>query len=149
MGSAAILHAFHKAPLPVAGVILGCPFDDFYHTVENRFSILGLPAFPLAHFLMFWGNRQLGFNAYSFKPMEDAVFVHCPALLLYGAQDRNVLPDQSRSVFMNLGGPKESEVFLDCGHESFYSKDPGQWKEAVFGFLDQNPGSQALQERQP
>jgi hypothetical protein len=138
MGSAAILHAFAQSPLPVDCVILACPFDDFYHTVLNRFSIVGIPPFPLAHFLMFWGSLQMGFNGYTYKPMEDAKSVHCPALLLYGARDRDVRPAEAISVFKNFGGLKELEGFRDCGHESFYSKDPAQWKEAVFGFLDRD-----------
>lgn len=138
LGSSAILHAFTQGPPPVQCVILACPFDDFYHTVRNRFVILGLPSFPLVHFLMFWGSLQLGFNAYSFKPMEDARLVHCPALLLYGAKDRNVLPEESLSIYKNLAGVKTSELFREAGHESFFLRDPTQWKKAVFGFLNRN-----------
>ncbi len=140
LGSSAILHAFTQGPIPADCVILACPFDDFYHTVRNRFFILGLPPFPLVHFLMFWGSLQLGFNGYSFKPMEDARLVHCPTLLLYGAKDHNVLPADSLSIYKNLGGVKESENFLNCGHESFFTRDPMQWREAVFRFLDQKLG---------
>jgi hypothetical protein len=138
MGSAAILHAYAQGPLPADCVILGCPFDSFFHTVQNRFSILGVPPFPLIHFLMFWGSLQLGFNGYSYKPMEDAKSVHCPALLLYGAKDRNVLPSESESVFKCLGGVKSAKEFMNCGHESFFGRDPDPWKKAVFGFLKEN-----------
>lgn len=138
MGSVAILHAFSKYSLSVDCVLLGCPFDSLFHTVQNRFSIMGLPSFPLAHLLAFWGSLQMGYNAFAFKPSEDAKSVHCPALLLYGAKDRNVLPAESELIFKNLGGIKASEVFLNCGHESFLKRDPDQWKKAVFEFLKEN-----------
>ncbi len=136
MGSVAILHAFSRNPLNVKAIILGCPFDSLYHTVNNRFSIMGLPPFPLADLLLFCGSIQLGFNGFTFRPSEDAREVQCPALLLYGALDRNVLPFESRIIFNHLGGVKKSEEFLNCGHESFQSRDPDQWNKAVFGFLE-------------
>lgn len=137
MGSAAILHAFYKYSIPVYCVILSCPFDNLFHTVKNRFSIMKLPSFPLAHILAFWGSLQLGYNVFGFKPSEDAKSVHCPALLLYGSKDQNVLPVESESIFNNLGGIKVAEDFQNCGHESFLKRDPGQWGKAVFGFLNQ------------
>lgn len=138
MGSAAILHSFARYPVQADGVILGCPFDSLFHTVKNRFSIMGLPSFPLAHLLMFWGSVQLGYNAFGFRPSEDAKSVHCPALLLFGARDRNVLPNEAGLILKNLVGTKECWFFPNCGHESGFVNNPDQWKKAVFGFLNHN-----------
>ncbi len=137
MGSAAILRAFARYSIQADAVILGCPFDDFFNTVRNRFSIMGLPSFPLAQLLMFWGSVQLGFSGFDFQPSKDAQAVHCPALLLYGEKDRNVLPSESVTVLKGLAGVKKAEDFLDCGHESFLKKGPEQWKKGVHRFLGQ------------
>ena len=37
-------------------VVLECPFDRLLTTVEHRFELMGVPAFPLARLLTFWGG---------------------------------------------------------------------------------------------
>ncbi len=65
-------------------IIVECPFDRLLSTASNRFAAMGLPAFPAAHLLIFWGGVQQGFNAFRHNPVEYARNVACPVLLLHG-----------------------------------------------------------------
>ncbi|HKM56418.1 MAG TPA: alpha/beta hydrolase, partial [Isosphaeraceae bacterium] len=56
MGSVAILRAIAENGVQPEAVVVECPFDRLLSTVENRFSAIGLPAFPCAHLLVFWGG---------------------------------------------------------------------------------------------
>jgi alpha-beta hydrolase superfamily lysophospholipase len=135
MGSVAILRAIAAHGIQPRAVIIECPFDRLLSTVENRFAALGVPAFPFAQLLVFWGGVQHGFNGFQHNPVDYARSVHCPVLLMQGDQDRRVTPEQARAIFDNLAGAKRLEVFPDVGHQSYLAARPELWSAAVSGFL--------------
>jgi hypothetical protein len=88
----------------LAGIILECPFGTLYKTTCARFDNMGVPAFPMAGILLFWGSVQNGFWAFSHQPEEYAKAVKCPALLLYGEKDEKVSRKEIDIIFENLAG---------------------------------------------
>ncbi len=64
MGAAAVLKAVADDKLQPAALILECPFDSLIGTVRHRFTSRGVPSFPLADLLVFWGGAQEGFNGF-------------------------------------------------------------------------------------
>lgn len=134
MGSAAILRAIFAKGVRPAAVVIECPFDRLIATVGNRFSAMGLPAFPFAQLLVFWGGVQHGFNGFKHNPAEYAKGVECPVLVLHGENDTRVSRAQLESVFNNLGGEKRLK-FFPAGHEACLASDPPQWKRSVSAFL--------------
>jgi alpha-beta hydrolase superfamily lysophospholipase len=138
MGSAAILRAIaHNGAAPDA-VILECPFNRLLTTVGHRFEAMGLPSFPLAELLVFWGGAQHGFNAFAHNPVEDAAAVTCPGLVLNGAHDTWVHPEESEAVCATLGGARQFELFAEAGHQPCLSADAGRWKRLVGEFLTEH-----------
>jgi alpha-beta hydrolase superfamily lysophospholipase len=135
MGSAAALRAVAAHGARPAALVLENPFDRFLSTVENRFGLMGLPAFPAARLLVFWGGVQHGIPAFDHNPVEYAAGVDCPVLLLHGREDRMVTAGQLESIFRRLPGPKRLEWFADVGHGPLLAPHPGQWKQAVSQFL--------------
>jgi alpha-beta hydrolase superfamily lysophospholipase len=135
MGSVAILRAISEKAVQPKAVIMECPFDRLLSTVENRFSAMGLPAFPCAQLLVFWGGVQHGFNGFHHNPVEYARAVHCPVLLMHGEQDPRVTREQAQAVFENLAGEKRFELFPDVGHQSYLTAKEELWKDTVSGFL--------------
>src|SRR5205823_6308378 len=99
MGSAAILRAAAHHAVAADAVILECPFDRLLTTVEHRFGAMGVPAFPLARLLVFWGGVQNGFDAFAHDPVAYAASVKCPALLMHGAHDVRVRPEEAEAVY--------------------------------------------------
>ncbi|HZU36188.1 MAG TPA: alpha/beta fold hydrolase [Gemmataceae bacterium] len=135
MGSAAILRAIRVHGVRPAAVVLECPFDRLLATVENRFHAMGLPSFPAAALIVFWGGVQHGFNGFRHNPAEYARATICPTLLLYGENDQRVTQQQAASVFENLGGEKERHMFPGLGHEDYLATCPAFWKQWVGDFL--------------
>jgi uncharacterized protein len=135
MGSAAILRAIAVHGVEPAAVIVECPFDRLLSTAENRFRAMGLPPFPAARLLVFWGGVQLGFNGFRHNPVDYARQVRCPVLFLQGAQDPRVTLEQAQAVFDNLAGEKSFVLFPTAGHESLLASDPDLWKRSVSHFL--------------
>ncbi len=135
MGSAAALRAVALHGVRPAALVLENPFDRFLSTVENRFGLMGLPAFPAARLLVFWGGVQHGIDAFGHNPVDYAARVECPVLLLHGREDRMVTAEQAESIFRRLPGPKRLEWFAGVGHGPLLAPAPEQWKQAVSEFL--------------
>ncbi len=137
MGSAAILRASAVLGYTPAAIILECPFDRLLTTVGNRFGTMGLPAFPLANLLVFWGGVQQGFNGFQHNPVEYAARIVCPVLHMQSIDDPYVTREQAQAIFDNLAGEKKLELFAGIGHRPYLVDRPEQWRRAVGDFLAQ------------
>jgi len=140
MGSAAVLRAIAAAGVRPDAVILESPFDRLLATTRNRFRAMGLPAFPSAELLLFWGGVQQGFDGFAHNPVDYAAGVDCPALLLHGERDPRVTVEQAGMVFERLPGPKERVLFPGAGHEMLIAAAPELWYQSVARFLEQLQG---------
>jgi alpha-beta hydrolase superfamily lysophospholipase len=142
IGAAAILRAVSVQGARAEALVLECPFDRLVNTVGNRFRAMGLPAFPGARLLVFWGGVQQGFDGFGHNPVDYAADVSCPVLLLHGTDDPWVSVEQVQAIFHELRGPKRLQLFEGLGHESYLATRPGEWTQAVAGFLtDHVPGA--------
>lgn len=119
MGAAAILRAVAARNVRVDGMIVECVFDRFLTTVGHRFQAMKLPAFPFAQCLVFWGGRQLGFNAFAHNPVEYAGQVTVPALVVGGELDPWVKPAETRAVAAAMRGPTTVLVLDGGSHGAF------------------------------
>ncbi len=135
MGAAAVLRAIAVHHVEPDAVVLECPFDRLLNTVKARFQAMGVPSFPAAHLMIFWGSLQRGYNAFRHNPVVYARRVRCPALLLYGRDDRRVSRHDVEAVFAALAGDKEMHLFDGLGHESYVAQKPDEWKGYVAPFL--------------
>jgi uncharacterized protein len=135
MGSAAILRAIAREGVTADAVIIETPFDRLINTARNRFNLMGLPAFPAAELLVFWGGVQQGFNGFEHNPVEYARSVKCPVLMMHGERDSRVTAEQARSIFDNLDGLKRFRLF-DVSHEVIAVARPEEWREQVIDFLN-------------
>jgi len=136
MGAAAILRAMHELEVKPDGIILEAVFDRMLTTVQNRFSAMGLPSFPSAQLLVFWGGIQWGFDGFAHNPMDYASSVCSPALFLHGVDDPRATVVEGRRVFSAVPARhKEFKEFVAVGHEGYTSRFPNEWRTAVSDLL--------------
>jgi len=135
MGAASVLRAIATEDVRPSAVILESPFDSLLGTVGNRFHAMGLPAFPSAELLVFWGSVQQGFNGFTHNPAEYARSVECPVLLLHGELDPRVTVEQNAVIFERLAGQKHLVSFPGAGHVSLIVEAPKAWEGQVTQFL--------------
>ena len=114
MGSAAILRAIAESKIQPKAVIVECPFDRLLSTVESRFAAMGVPSFPSARLLVFWGGVQHDFNGFAHNPVEYARSVRCPVLLMHGKHDPRVTQEQVQAIWEATESlsQKQRTVFL-------------------------------------
>jgi alpha-beta hydrolase superfamily lysophospholipase len=137
MGGAAILRAAALAQLdpPPTAIILESPFNRMLTTVIRRFRVMGVPSFPSAQALVFWGGVHHGFNAFKHNPAEYARSAACPAMVLHGAEDRKVFVEDAKEVFQNLAGPKAFKSYPGVGHRLIFNHFPKEWQTDVTTFI--------------
>ncbi len=136
MGAAAVLRAIQAHELDPDKVILESVFNTLLSTVARRFHLMGLPAFPGAHLLTFWGGVQMGYWGFGHNPVDYAKSVTCPTLMIHGADDPKAPPSQGRAVYDQIAGPKEFVTFEGVAHESNYTQHPAKWRDVMGAFLD-------------
>jgi alpha-beta hydrolase superfamily lysophospholipase len=135
MGAVAIMKAVNDYGFSPADIILECPFGSMLKTVQNRFRLIGIPAFPMANLLVFWGGLQNGFNAFAHNPDDYAKKIRCPTLLLYGGKDEKVSRSETDEIYRNLEGEKDSIIYPLAGHENFMRLYKGKWTSDITRFL--------------
>ena len=136
MGAVAIMKSIDDYDLKPKAIILECPFGTMSQTVSARFRNMGVPTFPMADLLAFWGGVQNGFWAFGHNPIEYARNISCPTLLLFGAKDDKVSRSEINGIFKNLTGKKELHIYENSGHENYLEKYKSEWREDINGFLN-------------
>jgi uncharacterized protein len=137
MGAVAILKAIDDYNINPKAIMIGCPFGTMYTTVCARFNLMGVPTFPMAGLLTFWGGVENGFWAFGHNPESYAKAVKCPTLLAYGAKDNRVSKPEIDTIFTNLKGPKTLKVYPNGGH-NFLNEYKTEWTRDVTEFLHLN-----------
>jgi len=135
MGAAAILRAVHSCGVRPDAIIVEAVFDKMLNTVRHRFEAMGVPSFPSAELLVFWGGRQAGFNGFRHNPVDYAASVNCPILFLHGTADPRAHIEEARRVFAAVPASKRFKGFPAVGHEASVVRFPAEWNETVGMFL--------------
>jgi alpha-beta hydrolase superfamily lysophospholipase len=135
MGAVSIVRAVSTDSAVASAVIVEGLYDEMFNAIRNRFRAMGLPPFPLAELLGFWGGVQMGFPAHRHNPADYARSIAVPVLMLHGGDDPRATRAQAGRVFERLGGPKRFVEFPGARHGSLYRVAPERWIEAVEPFL--------------
>jgi len=144
MGAAAVLRAVQACDVRPDGIIVEGVFDTMVNTVRNRFRAMGVPSFPGAQLLVFWGGCQVGFNGFGHNPRDYARSVKCPILFLHGTADPKARIEEARRVYEAVPGVKRFVEFPGVRHEAAIVRSRVQWSEAVRRFLkevEKRPGA--------
>jgi uncharacterized protein len=137
MGAVAVMRAIAHEGITPDAVILESPFDRLLNTVRHRFTAMGIPSFPGAELVVWWGGWQQRIDGFAHNPIEYAKEIKCPVLLMYGEQDKRVTLQEVKSILDTLPGQKQLVVFSAVGHGSLASDDAQKWRQQVQHFLQE------------
>jgi pimeloyl-ACP methyl ester carboxylesterase len=135
MGGAAVMKAASLGWVQPKGIITEATFDRLCNAIGVRFKSMGLPEFPVAHLLTFWGGREAGYDGFEHNPRSYASVLNCPLLLLHGDRDLRVPLAQTLALKAAAGDATKLVRFPGAGHEGGYASAPEEWRAAVREFL--------------
>ncbi len=135
MGAVSIMKAIDKYQIQPNAIMIECPFGSMKETVESRFAMMGVPSFPMANLLLFWGGVINDFWAFNHNPEEYAKTISVPTLLMYGRNDPKVSLAETEKIYSNLNGEKGLKIFENSAHETFLLEDKEEWVKTVESFL--------------
>ncbi len=133
MGAAAILRAVGELGAEPAAIVVEAPYDRLLSTVQHRFELMGLPAFPSAELLVFWGGVLHGYDGFDNEPVRWAAGVRAPTLVVAGSEDTRARPEEARAVAAAAG----ARLLLLPGHGHVQSAKvaPALWRREVAAFI--------------
>lgn len=136
MGAVAIMKAVAEYKLQPNKIIIQCPFGSMKTTVKNRFKAMGVPSFPFAELLVFYGGLQNNFNAFEHNPTKYAKYIEIPTLLVHGQNDQRVTANEIHQIFNNLAGQKELLVLKESGHDGYLENNYHEWTKTINTFIE-------------
>jgi fermentation-respiration switch protein FrsA (DUF1100 family) len=135
LGGAAALLA--EPPLKVDAMILEMVYPDIERAVKNRIAIaLGNWARVFSPLLTWQLKPRLGVGAEWFSPERRIQNVHCPKLIIAGAEDRHTTLADSQSLFKAAAEPKEFWVIDGAAHENLYAVAGVEYERKILDFLN-------------
>ena len=139
MGAAAITRAVGELHINPSGILLQSSFATMLGAVQARFKLQGVPSFPSAHLITFWGGYLNDFYAFDHNPSDYASHIQCPTLIIHGMLDDRVSYEDALCIYNEISGPKEMAVFGKSGHESILNKEELNWIYFVTNFMETHP----------
>jgi fermentation-respiration switch protein FrsA (DUF1100 family) len=134
------LLAIHYADInpKVKGVVTNSAFSSLTDTVETSVKFFtGLPPFPFAPLILFWGEQEAGFKA---KEIDATVWIRQisprPVFLMQGGADIIISASSGQKLYDAAGEPKELWYDPAIGHAMFDTLRAAEYERRVVAFFD-------------
>ncbi len=135
MGAAAVLLA---APtLDVQAVIAASAYTSMEDNLDFSVRALtGLPAFPFAPLVAFFGQIESGLDIRQVRPIDTIAQVSPrPLLLIHGALDATIPVENAYQLYEAARSPKQLYILPTAGHGGFSAADPDRYLQTLQDFL--------------
>lgn len=119
-------------------VIAQSPFTSIEENIASGVrQIAGLPPFPFAPMVIFFGQQETGLSIEQVRPIDDIARIAPRAvMLMHGQQDHLISPDNSQRLYDAAGEPRELVYFATAAHGGLMAADPELWESSIVSFLD-------------
>jgi fermentation-respiration switch protein FrsA (DUF1100 family) len=136
MGASAVLLAAAEGS-EIRAIIAESAFSSVEENItEGVHELTGLPPFPFAPLVVFFGEREAGVNIRSMRPVDIVGQLSPrPLLLIHGELDALILAENSRRLFAAAHEPKELYILPNAGHGGFLQAAPEEYPRRILDFL--------------
>jgi fermentation-respiration switch protein FrsA (DUF1100 family) len=141
MGGGTVLMAGAHLP-QVTAVVAESAFSSLEDNIATGVQHLtGLPAFPFAPLVVYFGQREAGMNIRQARPIDDiAALSPRPVLLVHGALDQTVPVANAYDLYTRAHEPKELYILDGAGHDDLLRIGGPTFQDRILNFLDENLG---------
>lgn len=136
MGAATALLAAAEIP-EISAVGVESPFTTLEDNVSDGVrELTGLPPFPFAPLVVFFGQQQTGVDIRSVRPIDVIGQISPRAvLLIHGAKDTLIPVENSYRLYAAAGEPKQLYILPETGHNGFLQTEPQTFPATILDFL--------------
>jgi fermentation-respiration switch protein FrsA (DUF1100 family) len=122
----------------IAAIVADSAFSSLSDTVATSVKFFtGLPPFPFAPMILFWSQRESGFDVTEIDAKQWIPQLSPrPVFVMQGDADVVVSPQSGERLYEAAGQPKEFWHEPDVGHAQFLQKHPADFERRVVGFFD-------------
>lgn len=136
MGAAAAVKAIAEDSLKLEYLLLEAPYGSLKEAIKIRLNNMGVSVPGLEYLLLFWGSCIHQMNAFDQDIAYYAKKIKTPTLLLRGAIDKKVAPQEIQAIHKAIRGQSQIVELPNAGHDNTFEDNPNAWKSAVSNFLD-------------
>ncbi|MEW5868870.1 MAG: alpha/beta fold hydrolase [Chloroflexota bacterium] len=117
MGGSTALMAAAQIP-QVRAVVSESAYASLEQNIrENLDHLLGLPPFPFAPLVIFWGQQETGLDISQANPVDQISTISPrPVLIIHGEQDSTILVENAHQLYQAARQPKELWILPDAMH---------------------------------
>jgi len=124
----------------IRAVVTNSAFSSLSDTVETSIRFFtGLPPFPFAPLILFWGQLQAGFRH---RDIDATIWIRQisprPVFLMQGGADTIISSSSGQKLFDAAGEPKELWYDPEIAHAQFDTLRKDEYERRVVAFFDQN-----------
>ena len=137
MGSGAALLAAAEIP-ELRAVIVESAFQSVEDNInEGVKSLTGLPPFPFAPLIIFFGQREAGVDIKAVRPIDVVAQISPTALLfIHGDQDDVVPVRNAYALYAAAKEPKQLYILPGVNHGGFLQAQPERFPKTILTFLE-------------
>jgi pimeloyl-ACP methyl ester carboxylesterase len=137
MGAVALIFAEEEEP-SFKGLILESTYTTLHQNTATRFKrVYGLPKFPFATTLTFFGNIILNINSFSHSPLEAIHTIQKPTLLIHDSLDEGVTTDDAYALHNAANAPTSLWVVNNAKHIDAYNTQTSTYEKKIMHFLEE------------
>ena len=138
MGGATAIMSAARIP-QVRAVVAESAYTSLEDNVTNGVrQVAGLPPFPFAPLVIFFGQQEAGLDITAVRPVDDMASISPrPILIVHGELDETIPVANAHRLYEAAGEPKELYVIPNAGHAGLVQAGAEEYVRRVVGFFDQ------------
>ena len=138
-GGSTVLLAGAQIP-QISAVIAQSTFTSLEDNISTGVrQLLGLPPFPFAPLVVFWGERISGMDLHTVNPAGQVKNIAPrPLLIMHGALDPLIPVDNAHGLYQAASEPKELYILAGAHHANLYQVGGQEYADKILRFYTAN-----------
>ncbi len=137
LGGGIAIRAAARVP-EIRAVIAASAFSSLEENIaEGVQALTGLPPFPFAPLVIFWGERETNMRLADVRPVDDIAQIAPRAILLIHGERDGVMPvENARRLYAAAREPKELYIIPNAAHVGLREANPEEYERRVVEFWE-------------
>jgi len=137
LGGGIVIRAAARFPI-VKATVAESAFTSLEDNIEEGVrELTGLPPFPFAPLVTFFGELETGLDIHQLRPIDDLAQISPRAIMfIHGKNDPVVVVSNSHNLFNAAQDPKAIYIIENASHNGLMDADPAEFERQIVNFLD-------------